>query len=185
MTIPVLKIKVLPKPVVKGKMDVRFPANVAVDEFLTVARANGTYTFGVDYTVLDPSAFANPASTYIAVLDAVTGSYKVTTLSALISGTTGIVQTFTAGGTEAINPNTGIALVNQTVAAAKTLTMPLSSVKTCPVLISDFKGDAGTNSITINLSGSDKFPGNFTSWTIAGDTGSVFLRPVPGIGYVL
>ncbi|WP_375790868.1 hypothetical protein ACE102_33675 [Bradyrhizobium sp. vgs-9] len=185
MTIPILKIKVLPKPVIKGKALVRFPANVAVDEFITVARANGTYTFGVDYTVLDPTAFDNPASTYIAVLDTIAGTYKVTTLSALISGVTGIVQTFTAGGTEAINANTGIALVNQTVGAAKTLTMPLSSAKTCPVLISDFKGDAGTNNIQINLSGSDKFPGGLTSWTIAADTGSVFLRPIAGVGYAL
>jgi hypothetical protein len=95
------------------------------------------------------------------------------------------VQTFTAGGTESINANTGIALVNQTVGAAKTLTMPLSSVKTCPVLISDFKGDAGTNNITVNLTGSDKFPGNLTSWTIAADTGSIFLRPIAGVGYAL
>jgi hypothetical protein len=185
MTIPVLKIKVLPKPSLKGKVDVRFPANVAVEEFLTVAKANGTYTFGIDYSILDPTAFNDPASTYVAVLDAVTGSYKVTTLSALIAGTSQIVQIFTSGGTEAVNPNTGIALVNQTVGAAKTLTMPLASAKTCPVLISDFKGDAGTNPITINLSGADKFPGNLTSWTIAADTGSVFLRPISGVGYVL
>jgi len=185
VTIPVLKIKILPVPKIKGKMDVRFPANVAVDEFLTVVKANGIYTFGIDYTKLDHSAFVDPANTYVAVLDASSASYKITTLSVLIAGSTGIVQTFTAGGSEAIGANTGIAVVNQTVGAAKTLTLPLSSVKTCPVLVSDFKGDAGTNNITINLSGSDKFPGGLTSWTIAADTGSVFLRPVSGLGYVL
>jgi hypothetical protein len=160
MTIPVLKIKVLPKAVVKGKMDVRFPANVAVDDFLTVLKANGTYTFGADYTLLDPTPFANPAATLVAVYDQTSASWKV-------------------------NANTGVAVVNQTVGAAKTLTLPLSSVKTCPVLISDFKGDAGTNNITINLTGSDKFPGNLTSWTIAADTGSIFLRPISGVGYAL
>jgi len=185
MTIPVLKIKVLPKPVIKGKMDVRFPANVLTDDFLTVARAGGAYTFGADYTILNGDAILDPSQTLVAVYDKGSGFFKQITLSALIASTTGIVQTFTAGGTEAINPNTGIAVVNQTVGAAKTLTMPLSTAKTCPVLISDFKGDASTNNITINLSGSDKFPGNLTSWKIAADTGSVFLRPIPGVGYAL
>ena len=185
MTTPVLKIKVTPKPTIKGRMDVRFPANIAVGAFLTVTRSNGTYTFSADYTLLDPTPFADPSAALVAVYDSSTSSWKVTTLSTLIATATGIVQTFTAGGTEAINANTGVALVNQTVGAAKTLTMPLSTVKTCPVLISDFKGDAGTNNITINLTGSDKFPGNLTSWTIAADTGSVFLRPSPGVGYAL
>lgn len=184
MTIPNLKVKVVRKPSLKLKVLPKFPANVAVQNFLTVTKSNGTYTFGVDYTLLDLSIFNSPSSTYVAVLDAVSGSYKITTISALVAGSTGIVQTFTAGGTETINANTGIAVVNQTVGAAKTLTMPLASAKTCPVLISDFKGDAGTNNITINLSGFDKFPGGLTSWTIAADTGSVFLRPIAG-GYVL
>lgn len=185
MTIPLLKIKVLARPVLKGKMDVRFPANVDTDAFLTVVKANGTYTFGANYTLLDPSPVSDPTTAIVAVYDQTSQSWKVGSLSSLIASTAQIVQTFTAGGTEAINANTGIALVNQTVGAAKTLTMPLSTAKTCPVLISDFKGDAGTNNITINLTGSDKFPGNLTSWTIAGDTGSVFLRPVSGVGYAL
>jgi hypothetical protein len=185
MTTPILKIKVLAVPKIKGKMDVRFPANVTGSAFIKVSKANGTYDFGADYTVLDPAAFSDPSTTYIAVQDGATDSFKVTTLSALIAGTSQIVQTFTAGGTEAINPNTGIALVNQAVGAAKTLTLPLASAKTCPVLVSDFKGDAGTNPITINLTGSDKFPGGLTTWTIAADTGSVFLRPIAGAGYAL
>lgn len=166
-------------------MDVRFPANVAPAAFLTVAKASGTYTFGADYTLLDPTAILDPSTALVAVFDQTSRSWKVGTLSALLASTSQIIQTFTAGGTEAINANTGVALVNQTVGAAKTLTMPLSSAKTCPVLISDWKGDAGTNNITINLTGSDKFPGALTSWTIAADTGSVFLRPIPGVGYAL
>jgi len=185
MTIPVLKIKVLPKPVIKGKMDVRFPANVAADEFITIVKANGGYTFGVDYTLIGQAPISDPTTAMVVVLDETSGSYKLQSLSSLLASSAQIVQTFTAGGTESINANTGIALVNQTVGAAKTLTMPLSSIKTCPVLISDFKGDAGTNNITVNLTGSDKFPGNLTSWTIAADTGSIFLRPIAGVGYAL
>lgn len=185
MTAPILKIKVLALPKVRGKMDVRFPANVAADEFLTVAKSSGVYTFGVDYTLIGQVPIIDPTTAMVVVLDQSSGTYKLQSLSSLLSSSAQIVQTFTAGGTEAINANTGIALVNQTVGAAKTLTMPLSTAKTCPVLISDFKGDAGTNNITINLTGSDKFPGNLTSWTIAGDTGSVFLRPISGVGYAL
>jgi hypothetical protein len=185
MTIPVLKIKVLPKPVVKGKMDVRFPANIAIEAFLTVARASGTYTFGADYTVLSGDAILDPAQTLIAVYDEGAGIFKKMTLSAFIASATQIDQHITAAGPASVLPNAGIVRVDQTVGAAMTLTMPLSSAKTCPVLISDWKGDAGSNPISVVLSGSDKFPGGLTSWTIAADTGSVFLRPISGVGYAL
>lgn len=166
-------------------MDVRFPANVEGDAFITVAKANGAYTFGADYTILDDTAFADPANTLVAVWDASAQIFKQTTLSALIAGTTGIVQHITDPGPADILPNAGIVLVDQTVGAAITLNMPLASVKTCPVLISDWKGDAGTNNITVAMAGSDELPGGLTSWVIGGDTGSIFLRPASGFGYTL
>ncbi len=77
-------------------------------------------------------------------------------------------------------------LVNQAVSAPITLTVPLSSLNTCDVLISDFKGVSGQgNTITVNMTGADKFPGNLTSWQLASDTGSLFLRRVSGVGYAL
>jgi hypothetical protein len=85
MTIPVLKIKVTPKPVVKGKMDVRFPANVATAEFLTVTKSNGTYTFGVDYTLLDPINPSNSAATFLVIYDGATTSYRQVSLTALFA----------------------------------------------------------------------------------------------------
>jgi hypothetical protein len=129
--------------------------------------------------------FADPGTTYVAVLDGATGSYKITSLSALVAATTQMDQHITDAGPVSVLPNAGIVRVDQSAGAAITLNMPLASVKTCPVLISDWKGDAATNNITISLTGSDKFPGGLTSWTIAADTGSVFLRPVPGAGYAL
>jgi hypothetical protein len=185
MTIPLLKIKVLPKPVLKGKMDVRFPANVAVGNFLTVVKANGTYTFSVDYTKLAPGPILDPTTAFVAVLDATAGAYKEVSLASLLSSALQIEQHITAPGPVAVNNNTGIVRVNQAVGAAITLNMGLASLKTCPVLISDWKGDAGTNNITINLTAPDKFPGNLSNWTIGADTGSVFLRPIAGVGYVL
>jgi hypothetical protein len=158
VTIPLIKIKVFPKPVLKGKMDVRFPANVVATNYITLTKIGGTYTFGINYAALSADLL-------------------VTALP--------VDQNITGAGPVAVNANSGTVRVNQTVGAAMTLVMPLASVKTSPVLISDWKGDAGTNNITITLTGSDKFPGNLTSWTIAADGGSVFLRPIGGVGYVL
>jgi hypothetical protein len=92
-------------------------------------------------------------------------------------------QHITAAGPITIANNAGIVRVDQTVGAAITLNLPPAANKTCPVLICDWKGDAGTNKITINPSGSEKIQGRST-WAITGDTGSIFLRPIPGVGYV-
>lgn len=184
MTVSSIKVKIVRKPTLKIKTLVKFPANVLGSNFLTITKANGTYTFGVDYTLLGPGPITDPTTAIIAILDQTAGVYKEVSLSSIIASTTQIDQHITAAGPAAVLANAGIVRVDQTVGAPMVLTMGLASAKTCPVLISDFKGDAGTNNITINLSGSDKFPGNLTSWTIGADTGSVFLRPVSG-GYVL
>lgn len=96
----------------------------------------------------------------------------------------GVDQHITAAGPVAVANNSGIVRVDQTVGAAMTLTMGLAAAKTCPVLIADWKGDAGTNNITINPSGSEKIQG-LSSWTIAADNGSIFLRPIAGVGYAI
>ncbi len=161
MTIPVLKIKVLPKAIVKGKMDVRFPGLVTVSSPILLDKTGGNFTFSMDIDAL------------------------AAMLATIFQPFEGIEQHITAAGPASVAANAGIVRVDQTVGAAMTLNLPLSSAKTCPVLISDWKLDAGTNNITINLSGTDKFPGNLTSWKIAADGGSVYLRPIPGVGYAL
>lgn len=95
-----------------------------------------------------------------------------------------VVQDITAPGPAAVLTTAGVVRVNQTIAAPIVLEVPPAIDKVGPVLISDWKGDAGTNPITVNLAGSDVFPGGLTSWVINADTGSIFLRPVPG-GYAL
>lgn len=85
MSTPVLKIKVLSKPVIKGRMDVRFPANIHTEKFLTVTRANGTYTFDVDYSLLTAGPILDPATAYIAVNDHAAGLYKTVTLASLLT----------------------------------------------------------------------------------------------------
>lgn len=85
MTTPIIKIKVTPKSVLKGKMDVRFPANVQTGNFVTVTRANGTYTFSVDYTVLTPGPISDPTTAFIAILDQTAGVYKEVSLASLLT----------------------------------------------------------------------------------------------------
>jgi hypothetical protein len=73
--------------------------------------------------------------------------------------------------------------MNRTVGAASNVNLPSSASKIGKVKVSDFKGDSGTNIITVNATGTDKFPGGGTTWQIAGNGASVVFDPIPGIGY--
>lgn len=50
MTVPVLRIKVLPKPTIRGKMDVRFPASVSGRIGVVLEKIAGHYYFDIDYS---------------------------------------------------------------------------------------------------------------------------------------
>lgn len=126
----------------------------------------------------------------IFLFDVNTGQYELASpalwsvLLASAVATAQVIQDVTTPGPADVLAYAGIVRVNQVISAPITLVMPLSASKIGGVLISDWKGDAGANNIRVNLSGTDVFPGAATFWTIAADTGSIFLRPVPG-GYVL
>jgi hypothetical protein len=67
MTVPVLKIKVLARPIIKGKMDVRFPARVEATSPVLIENAGGVFIFSIDMDAL-LAAFANlyePIHTHI------------------------------------------------------------------------------------------------------------------------
>lgn len=103
--------------------------------------------------------------------------------SMFVVSTSGTVQEVTVVGPTNVQVNADVVRV-QNVGAAVALVMPLSQNMSGPVLISDWANHAGTNNITITLSGGQTFPNGAVTWTIAADSGSVFLRPVPG-GYAL
>lgn len=94
-----------------------------------------------------------------------------------------VVQDVTVAGPTNIATNATIVRV-MNVGAPVSLVMPLSANKSGNVLVSDWANLAGANNISIARSGADVFPNGATSWTIAGDGGSLFFRPVQG-GYVL
>jgi hypothetical protein len=185
VTVPIIKIKVLRKPTIKAKMDVRFPANILASSFVTLTRNGSTYTLGADYTLLAPGPVSDPATAMFAVYDATSHIYREVSLSSLLTSSLQTEQHITAGGPAAILNSAGVVRVDQTVGAPITLTLDLAANKNGPVLISDWKGDAATNNITINLTSPDKLPGGLTSWTIAANRGSIFLRPISGAGYAL
>lgn len=60
MTTPTIKIKVIPAPKIRGKMDVRFPANVEALSPILLDKSGGTFTFSLDFTQLSTS-FATAA----------------------------------------------------------------------------------------------------------------------------
>lgn len=138
---------------------------------------------------LKPATPSWSAEGTVFLWNAVTSEYEVATpllwstlLSTATSGATPIVQDVTTNAAN-VAPSATIVRV-QNVGALVTLTMPLASSKVGGVLISDWANHAGANNILIQRTAPDVFPLGATSWTIAGDGGSVLLRPAIG-GYVL
>jgi hypothetical protein len=103
------------------------------------------------------------------------------TVENFLSGTT---QNFIGTGSITVATTDGTVAVNKTVGAPTTVMLPAAAAKIGPVLITDLKGDAGTNNITIVPNGTEKIQGQST-YTIGSDGGSLFLRPIPGVGYVI
>jgi hypothetical protein len=52
MTTPILKIKAPPRTVIKGKMDVRFPASVSASSPIILTSAGGSFAFSFDMNVV-------------------------------------------------------------------------------------------------------------------------------------
>jgi hypothetical protein len=152
----------------------------------TSVRKDGLATY-IDW---DPSGFGqlgsyDPSSYFIAVQSSVDNSFGKITLAQLIASSQ-TQQIKTTAGDVNVSANDGLISVNKTVGAATTVNLPAASTKVGPVKVSDWKGDAGTNNITIAVVGSDKLNGNLTSWTIAADGGSIVLTPLSdGSGYAV
>ena len=79
MTTPTLKIKITPAPKLRGKMDVRFPANVEALSPIVLDKSGGNYTFSIDLDEvaanLPPSGVASVFGR-IGVVTAQSGDYN-------------------------------------------------------------------------------------------------------------
>jgi hypothetical protein len=119
-----IKVKVRRKAIVKLKQQVKFPANVIANNFITVTRANGTYTFDVNYSVLTPGPITDPTTAYIAILDQTAGIYKEVALSSLL--TSGLDADL-----QAIAALTGTGILSRTadgIWALRTLQAPAAGI---------------------------------------------------------
>lgn len=136
---------------------------------------------------LKPGGLSANAESVVYLFNTGTGVYEIATpalWAILIPGiVTQVTQDVNAAGPVAVLPSANVVRVLN-VGAPVTLVMPAANTKVGGVLISDWANLAGTNNITIQRTGLDVFPNGATSLTIAGDGGSLFLRPVVG-GYVI
>jgi len=152
----------------------------------TAVRKDGLATY-VDW---DPSGFTplvgyDPSAYNVAVQSVVDGSFGKITLAQLIASSQ-TQQIKTTAGAVNVAANDGLIAINKTVGASTTVNLPAASTKVGPVKVSDWKGDAGTNNITVSVTGTDKLNGNLTSWVIASDGGSIVLTPLnDGSGYAV
>ena len=160
MTTPTLRIKITPAPKLRGKMDVRFPANVEALSPILLDKTGGTYTISFDANSLS-STFATAAQGALAdsAVQSVVAGSNVTVdntdprnpvVSAAGGGGTGTVETIVAGtnitvdDTDPANP-----IVSATGIAAKApLDSPgLTGVPTTPTAA------PGTNTTQIASTG--------------------------------
>jgi len=152
MTLPVsIRINVM----------VLFPARVQGSGFLTVTKANGIFTLGIDYSLLGtPIPLNDPANTVVAVFNLITKAYNLTTLATLIASAVGGYRMVTAAGDIAASATDTTILVNKTVGAATNIVVPTSASRQgLPLRVKDYKRDAGTNNITFVMSAGETMDG--------------------------
>ena len=168
----------------KLKVNARIPAQLEAEDFLTIDRANGVYTFGVDYTLIAETPVTDPSDAKLVVWDTGSSSFKLISISSLLS-TGQTYQVITTGNCTVLDTD-GLIIINKTVGAATAVTLPASASKFGPVKVVDFKGDAGTNNITVTPNGTEKFNGAAATWVIGADSASVVFDPIlTGIGYAV
>lgn len=186
MTTPVMKIKIIPKSVIQGKMDVRFPANVSGQAFVRIEKQAGSYTILPDYAQLGELYAFDPARQTIAVQDSVTGSWSKLAIGDMLSNAAVTVRVVTEAGDIVVGPSVQLLVMNRaTDEGPSNVILPASSAKVGKLKIVDFKGNASLYPHTISLQGADEFQGGLTEWMLSGDGASVVLDPIPGIGYAV
>lgn len=168
----------------KLKVNTRIPAQLVGGTGISITRTNAVYTTALDYSALAEITSFDASQKLFAVYDRTTGVWSQVSFASLISaGQT--YQVITTGNcTVAVND--GLIIINKTVGAATAVTLPASATKVGKVKIVDFKGDAGTNNITVTPNGAEKFNGAAATWVIGGDGASVVFDPIPsGLGYAV
>lgn len=127
----------------------------------------------------------DPSAQQLIAQSTVDKSFGLVTITQVLTASQ-TTQEKTGIGNVNVATTDGLIIINKTVGAATTVTLPLSSSKVGPVKIVDWKGDSATNNITVALSGSDKLNGGLTTWIIAANGASAVFHPISdGSGYAV
>lgn len=180
MTVPFLQARSI-----KLKVAVRFPANLVGRNGITLSSNNGIYYLDLDYSKFVPLTgipSTDVPNDYMLLWNIVTGVYELVPLTALAavgaSGAT-IIPTVSPYN---VQPGDGAVICQ--FPGPGVVNLPLASLHTGSIHISDGSLNAGTNNITINPSGSETIVG-LPSWTLAANGAGVTLYPVSGVGWFL
>lgn len=152
----------LSRPSLKLKVATRIPASITVQSPILLDRSGNIYDFSLDISALIDSleAFFEPLHLYTD-------------------------QEVTSGSTVAIVTTAKSVRVNKTVGSATILTVPLAAAMDSDrITIVDWKGDAGTNNITITPTSPETING-LSTWTLAANNASVALTKIAGVGYAV
>lgn len=168
----------------KLRVNPHIPAQFNDGAGISIDKTNGVYTVNLDYSDFVELTSFDASQKLFAVYDRTTGEWNKVSFASLISaGQT--YQIITTGNCTVANTD-GLIIINKTVGAATAVTLPASALKVGKVKIVDFKGDAGTNNITVTPNGTEKFNGAQATWVISGDGASVVFDPIPtGLGYAV
>lgn len=150
----------------------------------TAVRKDGLATYvDIDFTQFAALTSFDPSVKQVLVYDTSTEAFNVITLGTVQSaGQTTVVKT--TSGDVNVAAADGVIVLNKASGAVTNVNLPLAANKIGPVLVTDLKGDAGTNNITITPTSPETIQGQAT-FTLAANGASLFLRPVSGIGYVI
>lgn len=173
----------------KDRGILKFPARVLAATGIACKKLAGVYTFTLDFIGFTiATAISDLTLAQILVFtdngDG-TANYARIAVSDFIAGSAGVVQVITAAGPVNVNPSANLVIVNQTIGAPITLNLPASASKIGKVKIVDWKGDAGTNTITVVPNGAETFNGALTSFPINGNGASAVFDPYSGAGYAI
>ncbi|MEH2525873.1 MULTISPECIES: hypothetical protein [unclassified Bradyrhizobium] len=138
-TTPRLNLDVLRKPTLKAKIIPTIAAEAVARNFLKITKANGRYTFDVDYSLLQQEAIVDAALATLAIRDRSVGYYKEVSVSSLL------VSSLDAD-LQAIAALSGTGLARRTGANAWSLGAAVTNVELAQMPAWTFKANATAGS---------------------------------------
>lgn len=167
---------------IRANVRANFPARVIGAGPISIAKSNGVWSIGFSIESLGaPSPLLNTNPFELVAQDPSTGILYSLTAGQLWGSGALLRRTIAQGATIAANTSDGDILVGSGSSAATTVNLFAASLAARPISIVDTTGNAGTNNITINASGSDKINGQ-SAIVIAADYGAMTLYPLVGGG---